>query len=64
MWLVGHMARSQDIGVNRFVTDGEQVFVSGDWGRWPGVAGPDFGTGMTPADVLDLGAGIDISALR
>ena len=32
-WLVWHMARVEDIGLNRFVTDGEQVFDGGGWGR-------------------------------
>ena len=32
-WLVWHMARVEDNGVNRIVSDGEQVFDGGDWGH-------------------------------
>jgi hypothetical protein len=63
-WLAWHVARAEDIGINRFVTDGEQVFDAGDWGTRLGVAQRDLGTGMTPAEVLDLGARIDLPALH
>ena len=63
-WLVWHMARVEDIGINRFVTDGEQVFDIGDWGTRLGVARRDLGTGMTPDEVLDLSARIDVPALH
>ena len=63
-WLVWHMARVEDIGINRFVTDGEQVFDGGDWGARLGVTRRDLGTGMTPDEVLDLSARIDVPALH
>jgi hypothetical protein len=58
------MARVEDIGVNRFVTDGEQVFDGGDWGSCLGVTRRDLGTGMTPDEVLELSAHIDLPALH
>ena len=63
-WLVWHIARVEDIGINRFVTDGEQVFDGGDWSRRLGVTRRDLGTGMTPDEVLDLSARIDVPALH
>jgi hypothetical protein len=63
-WLIWHMARVEDIGVNRFVTDGEQVFDTGDWSTRLGVDRRDLGTGMTPDEVLDLSARIDVPALH
>src|SRR4051812_8848907 len=63
-WLVWHMARVEDIGLNRFVSDGEQVFDGGGWGTRFGVTRRDFGTGMTPDEVLDLSARIDVEALH
>ena len=63
-WLVWHMARVEDIGVNRFVTDGEQVFDGAAWGRRLGVSRRDLGTGMTPDEVRDLSARIDVPALH
>jgi hypothetical protein len=63
-WLIWHVARVEDIGINRFVTDGEQVFDAGAWGSRLGVARRDLGTGMTPDEVLDLSARIDLPALH
>ncbi len=56
-WLVWHMARTEDIGLNRFVTDGEQVFDAAGRGARPGVARRELGTGMTPAEVRDPAPG-------
>jgi hypothetical protein len=63
-WLVWHVARVEDVGLNRFVTDGAQAFDRGDWGARLGVARRDLGTGMTPAEVADLGARVDLAALH
>jgi hypothetical protein len=63
-WLAWHVARVEDIGVNRFVTDGQQVFDAGDWGNRLGVTRRDLGTGMTTEEVLALSARIDVPALH
>jgi hypothetical protein len=63
-WLVWHIARVEDIGINRFVADGEQVFDGGDWSTKLGVSRRDFGTGMTPEEALALSAAIDVEALH
>jgi hypothetical protein len=62
-WLVWHMARVEDVGVNRFVADRPQVIEEG-WLTRLGVARRDVGTGMTDAEVDELSARIDLDALR
>ena len=62
-WLVWHMARVEDVGVNRFVADRPQVIEEG-WLTRLGVGRRDVGTGMSDAEVTDLSARIDLGALR
>jgi hypothetical protein len=61
-WLLWHMARIEDVGVNRFVADRPQVLE--DWLASLGIARRDVGTGMNDAEVDDLSARIDLDALR
>jgi hypothetical protein len=63
-WLLRHVARAEDIGVNRFATDAPEVFDDGGWQKRLSVARRDVGTGMTSEEVADLSAQIDVSALR
>ena len=62
-WLVWHMARVEDVGVNRFVADRPQVIEEG-WLTRLGVGRRDVGTGMSDAEVDELSARIDLNALR
>ncbi len=62
-WLLWHTARVEDVGVNRFATDGTQVLDDG-WLERLGVARRDVGTGMSDAEVDELSARIDLDALR
>jgi hypothetical protein len=64
VWLVWHIARVEDVGVNRFVVDGRQVMDKGDWAARLSVTRRDVGTGMTDAEVDALSAAIDLEALR
>src|SRR6266851_9891033 len=59
VWLVWHMARVEDVGVNRFVVDRPQVLDDG-WLAKLGVGRRDVGTGMSDAEVNDLSARIDL----
>jgi hypothetical protein len=61
-WLLWHAARVEDVGVNRFVTDGAQVLDA--WLGPLAVPRRDVGTGMSDAEVDDLSARIDLDALR
>jgi hypothetical protein len=63
-WLAWHAARVEDVAINRFVADRPQVLLAQDWNARLGLARIDTGPGMTTADVDDLGARIDLAALR
>src|SRR5438552_6248580 len=62
-WLVWHMARVEDVGLNRFAVDGTQVLDDGWLGRL-GIPRRDVGTGMSDREVDELSAAIDLAALR
>jgi len=62
-WVLFHIARCEDIIVNAVIASRSQVF--GDaWGRRLGVTRPDFGIGMTSAEVTDLTGQVKLDALR
>src|SRR5262245_50738151 len=63
VWLLWHVARAEDIGVNRFGIDGREVLDEG-WGGRIGLARRDLGTGMSSEEVDELGRVVDIAALR
>lgn len=63
-WIVWHVARAEDIAVNRFVAHSPQLFFDGGWGTRMNVPYSDFGVGMTADEVSDLSARIDLDALR
>ena len=63
VWLLWHMARVEDVGVNRFVADRPQVLDDG-WLARLGVGRRDVGTGMSDAEVDELSARVDLDALR
>ena len=64
VWIVWHMARAEDIGVNRFAEDGREVFDEGGWAKRMDAKRRDLGTGMTSEEVSDLSATLDVGALR
>jgi DinB superfamily len=63
IWLLWHMARTEDVAVNIVVSDGRQV-LDDDWTRRMNVPWRTIGTGMTDADVGDLTARADVDAVR
>jgi hypothetical protein len=63
-WIVWHTARGEDIGVSRFVAHRPQLFFEEAWGQRLNVPESDLGTGMTAAEVADLSARVDLTALR
>jgi hypothetical protein len=62
-WLLWHTARTEDVVVNLVVTAGRQVFDEA-WGRRLGVGRADIGTGMSDAEVTELGGRLDLGAAR
>lgn len=62
-WLAWHVARVEDVGVNRLVLDDQQLFIRDGWATRLNVPRSDFGTGMTPSEVSDLSMCIDLEQL-
>jgi hypothetical protein len=62
-WLMWHIARAEDIMVNRVLYGRPQVFDDA-WAKRLGVTRRDFGIGMTSAEVSELTAQIEPGALR
>jgi len=63
-WILWHLTRVEDAGLNRFVMDGSQVLYEGDWMRRMNVPWRHNGGEMTLAGVDDLSLRIDLNALR
>jgi hypothetical protein len=63
-WLIWHMARVEDAGVNRLVTHRPQILDEGNWGKRMQVPLRHHGTGMTTQEVTDLSNRIDLPSLR
>jgi hypothetical protein len=63
VWLLWHMARTEDVAVNLVVAARAQVFDDG-WARRMNVARHDMGTGMTAAEVAQLSERADVAAVR
>lgn len=63
VWLLWHMARAEDIGVNRFVTGEAQVLDAGDWTERMNVGRRDIGTSMSLEKVTELAGRIDLRGL-
>ncbi len=63
-WCLWHVARTEDIGVNRMVTDGRQVFDDGNWTERLKIPFRHFGIGMTSREVAGIAGTIDIRLLQ
>jgi hypothetical protein len=63
-WIYWHMARSEDIALNRLASDGSQVFDDEGWAIPLHVPLRHFGYEMTKAEVSALSEQIDLAALR
>jgi hypothetical protein len=62
-WLLWHIARAEDIMVNMLIAGRDQVW-DASWSARVGVARPDFGIGMTSAEVTAITRAVDLGALR
>jgi hypothetical protein len=63
-WLLWHVARCEDVGVNRLVADRPQLLDEAPWPARLNAPRRDIGTGMTSDEVADLSERIDVAALR
>jgi hypothetical protein len=63
-WIVWHIARGEDWGISAMLQGTEQLLTRDGWDARMGVDRRDFGAGMTPAEVAELSARIDLAALR
>ena len=63
VWLLWHMARTEDVAVNLVVCGEPQVFDDA-WGRRMNVSRRDMGTGMSDDEVTELTARADVAAVR
>jgi hypothetical protein len=63
VWLLWHMARTEDVAVNLVVAARAQV-LDDAWARRMRVPRRDMGTGMTSAEVAELSERADVAAVR
>lgn len=63
-WIFWHVARAEDIALNRLASDGSQVFDDEGWAIRLHVPLRHFGFDMTKAEVSALSEQIDLAALR
>ena len=63
VWLLWHMARTEDVAVNLVVADGRQV-LDDEWARRLNVPWRHIGTGMTDDEVSELTVRADIAGVR
>jgi hypothetical protein len=61
-WLLWHMTRCEDIGLNVVLSRQDEVYRDG-WADKVGIDRIDIGTGMTPPEVSDLSQRVDLEAL-
>jgi hypothetical protein len=64
VWILWHMARSEDMGVNVVVAGRPQVIDSDGWVERLGLTRADIGTGMNDDDVADFTRRVDLDALK
>ena len=63
-WNLWHMARAEDAGLNRFITDGTQILDEGNWNTKLNLTIRHVGMGMSEAEMLALSQQIDLDALK
>ncbi len=63
-WMLWHLTRCEDVGINRLVFDNPQVFDEVNWPERLNLLRRDIGTSMTFKEVEELSNQIDIGSLR
>ena len=62
-WLIWHVTRIEDLTMNRFVFEQEQVLLRENWGDKLGLVLRDVGTGMDMDEVIDFTSRVNLQAL-
>ncbi len=63
-WLIWHMARTEDMGVNITVSDGTPVLESEGWSERLRLTRHDTGVGMSDEEVMSFTQRVDVEQLR
>jgi hypothetical protein len=63
VWLLWHMARTEDVAINVIVAGSDQV-LDAEWARRMNLAWRIIGTGMTDTEVGELTARADVASVR
>jgi len=63
-WLLWHIARCEDVGINRFVVNAPQVIDQDNWYERLNLKRRDIGTGMSFDEVVELSNSIQLSVLK
>ncbi|MBF6612792.1 MAG: DinB family protein [Chloroflexi bacterium] len=64
IWIIWHIARTEDVTMNLFVAGRPQVLSTGDWAVQMCLSQHDIGTGMADDEVEDLSRRVSIDAVR
>ena len=64
VWLLWHIVRCEDVGINRFVANSPQVIDQNNWYERLNLKRRDIGTGMNYEEVIELSNSIEINALK
>ena len=62
-WMLWHLSRCEDVGINRIICENSQVFDDDNWADKLNISRRDIGTSMTFQEVIDLSSQINIKAL-
>jgi hypothetical protein len=63
-WLIWHIARTEDVTINRLLAEQAQVFHKDQWASRLKVAASDIGTAMPPVQIAEISQRVDLRALR
>jgi hypothetical protein len=63
-WLIWHMARCEDVGINTVIRGVPEVINRDGWPDRLNICVRDIGTGMDDNEVADFSARVDVAALR
>jgi hypothetical protein len=63
-WILWHMARGEDVGINRFIADNKQVLDQGNWMEHMNVPYRHHGSEMTSTEVDDFNTRINMDGLH